>query len=78
MTRDATESAEECEFPRPRAEHLKGLQPQRLGLLVRAINVTRRAGFVSSAATMHHHRVVPHGKTVGQVERLSRPDSGRD
>ena len=57
---------------------LEGLQPQRVGLLVRAINVTRRAGFVSSAAAMHHHRVVPHGKTVCQVERFARADSGRD
>ena len=78
MSRDATERSEECEFLRPLAAHLKGLQPQRLGLLVRAINVTRRPGFISGAATMDHHRVVPHGKTVCQVERFSRPDSGRD
>jgi len=78
MTRDATEGAEEREFPRPLAVHFKGLQPQELGLLVRAINVTRRAGFVSGTAAMHHHCVVPTGQTVCQVERFARSDSGRD
>src|SRR4051812_17659201 len=77
-TRDATEGAEEREFPRPLAVQLEGFQPQRLRLLVRAISGTGRAGFVSSAAAMHDHRVVPHGKTVCQVQRFARPDSGRD
>ena len=78
MARDAAEGAEEREFARPLAVQFERLQPQRLGLLVRAIGAARRAGFVSTAAAMHHHRVVPHGKTVCQVERFARSDSGRD
>ena len=61
---------------RPFTVHVDSLEPQRLGLIVRAVNVARRAGGLSRAPSMHHHRVVPRRETVRQIERFARPDRG--
>ena len=78
MIRAATETAEKRELLRPLAVHFEGLEPQRLSLLVWALNVARWAGLTSGAASMHHHRVVPHGESLCQVTRFGRADRGRN
>jgi len=74
--RDHPETAEKGERMRPFTVHVDSLEPQRLGLIVRAVNVARRAGGLSRAPSMHHHRVVPRRETVRQIERFARPDRG--
>ena len=72
--RDPSETAEKRGLMRPVPVHVDGLEPQRLGLIVRTVTVTRRAGGLSRAPSMHHHRVVPRGETVREVERVARAD----
>ena len=59
---------------RPFTVHVHGLEPQRLGLIVRTVNITCRAGGLSRAPSMPHHRVVPRRKAVRQIERFARAD----
>src|SRR5689334_2695709 len=48
-TRGRSEAAEKYERVRPVTVHVDGLEPQRRGLIVRTVDVTRRAGSVSRA-----------------------------
>ena len=59
---------------RPFPVHVDGLEPQRLGLIVRAVTDTRRAGGLSRAPSMHHHRVMPRGETVRKIQLFARSD----
>jgi hypothetical protein len=56
---------------RPFTVYLEGLVPERFGLLVRTISVTRGPGGVSGAASMNDHRVVPRGETACHIERFT-------
>jgi hypothetical protein len=77
LRRRHAESSEKLELVRAFAVHIKGFQPQRLGLHVWTINVARGADEFSRATSVDHHRVVPCGETVAQTERLARADCVR-
>jgi hypothetical protein len=66
------------ELVRAFAVGLERLPPQRLGLLVRTIRVTRRTAKVSGAASMNDHRVVPRGKTMYQTACFTSADCIRN
>ena len=69
---------EKRELVRPFAVGLERFSPERFGLLVRAIRVTRRAGGIAAAASMNDHRIVPRAETLREIASFTCPDGIRN